>query len=1845
MEYVSVQESRQNRLHELGHEWSLDSSPLPSPLLRPDEAPSVMTPDDEFYAEELLKRQRLADQNPQAKGGLSRAFTTKKKAWEYKEIYNALVTHVANQGAPGVAEALILKLNLVGGNLNLAQKSRSSLLSRRKSLDLAERSQVLQKAVENRQRDMVGVLLPFADALSLDTALPIALRNRDASIVELLISYGASAVQTADGQDAFRRACAVGGQADLVAMVLASEGRPPISWVSQSMVESARAGCLDTVMALSQSTADGNHDGAAALKAAVGLGRRDIALAVILGSKPPEQTGLNEAFDQLMGHLSINPNEKIAMAEILLCAGAEGDLVAQALVQSSATYFIEMVQLLVSYGASIEYQDAVAVRRAVSNGRTELVEIMLSGQAPLSPTHASECVELLPKKIRFEDRYSLLNLFLRKGANGPPLNEALIDATEAGDVEAAKLLLIPRFPGQKVGHQDLKKGPRSLVFEGHAVASTDHKGALALQLAVKHKSVLIVKLILANKPPSNDAMAQVFPSVRTLPRLERFQVTEAFLGAGLSGPCVHSALQNAISETPPHRDERLIALLLRSNADVNFNEGAGITAAIAQKDLSLLNRLLKYNPTPQVAAKAIPRAMEVENSWKRSQMISMLLDAGAAQGGPEVSNALPALLQVNDVDKNLLTALLQRGHADVNANGGLAMANAVQHADPSVLETVLSLGSPDPETLERALRSLGQVPSNPTKAEKLDALLRRTTSKDTMSQLLVEEVQNVLKTPSPNRVLSVIKTLLANGADVNACNAEALCRAVAAANAPMVDMLFAARPNPHSLSFAMPNALRIQDLMDRLTFAQKILQGGIPPGEVNRALVFAVNTYPEDIPLINTLLAHADTKDGLALIEAINMEKQDIVELILNKKQFSVDVLNNGFAQASRSKNKRTRSLSCSNLLKAGASGEVVSDALLAAASDGDLDFGEILVRNGGSVEHKDGQAVVEACRSGASDVLRMLLSGETVATQQTLQRGFQAATELSNLKRRADIFELLLQRGVTGEVVDAQLVSAERFGDMGMNLVRLLLVYGASPDYNEGEAVEKATKSAFLGNLEMLLGIVDVGGKQMKPSSHTLLRALNACWDLSRDTRFTVLQWIFKAGKPVPNAVHAALTRVVNEEDPEERLIQLLVSNRASPTANGCQTLIDATLTLPAAQFAQLLESKITPEEASMIFGKAFVPENADAWLSDRGFEIARGLLRKGACGAAVGLAFIAVLRVYAENPGGVSDSFVELLLKYDADINYNDGEALQIAAARGNPELLRRLLQEKPSPEALTLAFPRIFDANVDEHEVHELISLFAEHSDGHSQLDVMFVYPGSEPVVIRALSQFPRSMKVLLALLDVGYYHDQMTSYRVMPKTEEDEQVNLLTWALLQPQKKISSGVINLLIERGSKVNFETRLSRMTPLMSAIQSRRQDIVKLLLLAGAEVDVTDATGRSPLSIASAIGGDLAITMMSNLLAAGASRNDGSLHNAARELNLQALQILVEYKHDPDFPSPQHGGRSALGELCLHAAGSGEITALREKAMEKAINFLLIDSDITLHSDGKSVLLLALESTDPLTTTKVLLRAEMWKYVNKPFNQYTDGKFTYSPTQYVARLLPQTDLTTELLKLLKQNRGTDVFYANSGPQPEDAVGMPSYIQQEEHARKTRLARQAKENEDLAHAIARNKELAAVQAQIWANQAELEEAHKKRSHNADLTAIQDRASLEEELFAKALAQQRAKQSLEVSHQQALTEASRRRVQEIGDTELAQETQKQNRMLEWERDVGNERVGNATQLSSIRLREREELERLDRLADDRFKDRIKEQKKLVDNQSTLAAILGPNRGAGRSQIGYIAGELD
>ncbi|ROW16750.1 hypothetical protein VPNG_01597 [Cytospora leucostoma] len=1804
MALSSIADERLRRLRRLAHEHNIPDRFDTTPLTRPSDPPSPLAardPEAEKKAEDLLKRRRLAsaqDLNGSNGGAGSlkkRPFTlTRKDSFASKEIFDTLDAHVSNAGAPSVAEALLHRLRLTGGDLNRAStKSKSSFNLRRRSLDNLgqEQSKILQKAVENGHEDMVAVLVPHADLITLDAALPLALRIGNLQITETLLRYGANLSQTPDGQFQFRQMCINGGQADLVGLVLRSEGRPAPDWVSGAMIDAAKKGCVATVAQLSRSVADGNFNDGAALKEAVLQCRIDVALAILTGTKPPGKQVLNEAFAKVYTQDStMEPAERMRFTNALLLAGAQGDVVSAALAKACASEYYELIDLLIKGGASIDFQGALAVTSAIDKGNRSLVQLLLSDRAVLSPNIAADLVEKIPKRTNPEDRRLFLSLLLRKGAKGPPLDDALIAAVESGDSECVKLLLTADYidpvqtqPRTSHIHQ---RGSQGMVTERHAVADVNAKGGLALLKAVHSGDLLLFETILAAKP-TMETLQMVFPSIHQLESTERLIITESFLNAGVSGPHVSKALQEAIEETQPGRDDRLIELLLQHDVESNPSDGAPLLSAIEQQDVSLLEALLKKRPISTANAPvALAKAMSVED-W------------------------------------------------------------AVRNEHPKVLEVVLQTGKATAETMGIAMQAIASLPSSKEKATKLESIVKRTKQPEITNSLLVKEVQAILQIPPQEQTLAVLQVLLAAGVDINAHKAVALCTAVAKANTPITDILITAKPSTQSLAAAMPYACKIQDPAERLIFVQKLVNAGVPAAEANRALVYAIKSASGDPALMDTLVTRADTSDGEALMHAIKGASVPIVELLMTKaKKHPAARLSEAVAEAAKIENKEVRRSICELLLKAGASGRAVSDALLAAARTGDMQLGTMLMNHGASLDHQEGQAVVEACRAGSSDVLQMLLSNERTVRKETLERGFQAATEVRDLTKRGAVFKLLLDKGVAGEVVNVQFVSAGRYGDDAIDLVKLLLRYGASPNYNGGEAVHNATRCAFLGILEVMLGIIPVGGKQQRPSVETLVRALKASSKLSGAPRYQVVKWLFTAGLPVREEVHIALNKAVNEEEPSIDLIELLLAHGASPLTNGCKSLVDATSLSRADILDLFLRGEIPERDLAWTFSQAFIPNEAGRWLSEPGFQVAHRLLEKGARGDGLEAALNVAIDHMGPDKDDIARRFVDLLVQYDTEVDRDQGEALTKAAKRANVHLMEQLLQRKPNSESVSMAFPYVFDHDLTEVEALELVSLFTDYRDGETQLDALFTHPECEPIMYKAISRYPRSSKIVQTLLDAGYYHDQMGSARIFGEIEEPEQVNLLVWCLLQPQKKVSSGIIALLIERGARVNFETRVSKTTPLMLAIKERRHDIVKQLVLAGAEVDVADITGNTPLTLTTQIGGELGTMMMKNVLAAEPSQNDGSLHNAARELNLPAMQVLVDFGHEVDFPSTLHGGRTALGELCLHAADNGALTAAQEKAMEKAIAYLMQQgTDLSLLSDDRSVLLLAMGSLDPVATTRALLKVGMWKHINRPFNNFTAGGCTYSPTQYVKRILPQSNVTEELHTLLKANRAQDVYYANDGPQPEGAVGLPDDIVRAERERRTRLERIRLEAEDHARTLERTKEVADMQNQILAQRAQLEDARARQLRSSEMEGIRERAQVEEELFNKAIRRKRAERAAAMQHEAALTQAEVGRKQLVAATEFESEGRRQLQLLEYEKQLNGERVDHARQMSIVRVGEREQVDRLDREHDARIKNRIVQQKQLVDSQNQLATNLSAVGMPQRRQVGYISGELD
>lgn len=313
--------------------------------------------------------------------------------------------------------------------------------------------------------------------------------------------------------------------------------------------------------------------------------------------------------------------------------------------------------------------------------------------------------------------------------------------------------------------------------------------------------------------------------------------------------------------------------------------------------------------------------------------------------------------------------------------------------------------------------------------------------------------------------------------------------------------------------------------------------------------------------------------------------------------------------------------------------------------------------------------------------------------------------------------------------------------------------------------------------------------------------------------------------------------------------------------------------------------------------------------------------------------------------------------------------------------------------------------------------------------------------------------------------------------------------------------------------ANVNFRSK-SGFTPLILAIQGQRPDIVTKLIKEGANVKVQDAGGISPLAIASSSGNR---EIMEALLQADAERNDGSLHDAARELRLDSIRLLIEYTHQPDYPSERHDGRSALAELCYKAVDFSPKPADLEAGVQCVIGQ---GADIWLKcvaqdKCAKTMLHYALDSSNPMPILTILLKL-MWTRVNDDSFLYIDDNYTYSLTKYVEKDVfrgPPAQ-KADIIKLLRNKRIVDRFWANAveADQPEDYCGAPKYVEEEVLRQKLRRKRLVEQEQDTKAALALKRFTVEEEVRIMGVQTAAEIRASNEKNQAEVLLMQERAA-------------------------------------------------------------------------------------------------------------------------------------
>ncbi|KAE9382018.1 hypothetical protein N431DRAFT_476739 [Stipitochalara longipes BDJ] len=987
------------------------------------------------------------------------------------------------------------------------------------------------------------------------------------------------------------------------------------------------------------------------------------------------------------------------------------------------------------------------------------------------------------------------------------------------------------------------------------------------------------------------------------------------------------------------------------------------------------------------------------------------------------------------------------------------------------------------------------------------------------------------------------RMLLEKGADVNHCKGEAIFRATKLFDMHVLDMLLDRRPHAPSLNQAFASALAQLDSTKRFEVCQKLIHAGATGDEVSKGLAIAITTENQNLSFLKLILqsASVDFEEGHALCLTIANNYQAHLKLMLEKHP-NERTFDRAFEAALRLRNPRDQSKYCNILVGAGPTQDSCSKALLVAVTIQKDELCRMFLEKGASVDFKGGASITTAARCENIGILELLVGGEIQQPMNaSLVPAFEVIISLSSppLKKKK-LIQLILDAGLQGPALDAALVNGTKNGQEGLPMVKLFLEYGASVNAHGGEALDISARS---GNLELLQMLLQ---GQHQPSPVVLSRTFQSALKLDSKARHLAIGLILQANMPIDVQVAAALDGLVQDRIPDMQTIKVLLSFHASVNYQNHRPLVTAGKAFNKILLILLLEHSRDASAPSVVFDALMKAESF--WGKRDAFAILTLLLERGAGGIAVDDALI---KAVTDNLPDARH-FEVTLLQYGASINHKDGEALQIATERGEVALVRRMLEMKPTSETVSMAFRYAYACKLPEANALAVIESFMELSAEELYSD--FVHPViPEPPVFLSVKNYPNNVEILAATLKAGFHIDQVMSSE----------------------------------------NADLRNHPVPLLHLAIDDGRHGIVQCLIEEGIDIDLPDENDITPLVLATQKND---MTSMQALLGASASANDGSLHDAARMANADAIKLLLMHGHDPNFPCVRFDGRPPLFELCLHAPEHLKRTQAtsqeKEKMVKKAIETLIVGKAFThdqLPQAGqRSLLFHALDSSNPYRMAKVFLECGQFRHINMEFNLFTNGEYTYSPTKYVEKGKCRGDKTQtqSLIKLLKDFKAIDRYWKNKGPQPPDYENAPPHIVRAEDERKEAERRKRQEEEELRRRIEKEqREIAEARrklaleeeaAQAKAKREELtfrqRQAHEARIHAANIAKENDRLRLKEAKDAHALMQAASMSRLRNDENEA---EHRRRLRLIGERKTMAQSQE---ALHWAYNRGLEQGG-------------------------------------------------------------------
>jgi hypothetical protein len=535
---------------------------------------------------------------------------------------------------------------------------------------------------------------------------------------------------------------------------------------------------------------------------------------------------------------------------------------------------------------------------------------------------------------------------------------------------------------------------------------------------------------------------------------------------------------------------RKTSMLLLRGADANFSQASALKGAVAAQKYSLALAIVTLAKTP-VSSSNLDDATGLIGTWSKEiqkPFLKMFLYTGAS--GPRMSKTLVPFIAVQEEDiasiliecpafrhSTFPTARLFKFAID-SRNFALAL---------QVLRSSNNRSFSDYASIGVHLQLVQHYAADPDEIHKIiSELLTLGVSGDYTSQMLVsccaaEQIE------SPNIIVLINLLIHTAAAKASYSDGAALLSAIEAENPAVVGALTAAKPTKKILSSALSytSSCLGDESPAKLEIWSLLLDAGASGVSADQELISAVDKGPHALQKVKVLLkgASPDYSEGKAVVRAVQLERLDLLEMILSQKTpqsltftsiwkqtrklFALAESNDGHLPYNLPYMQKIFQMFHGAAKGAVPLNDLLLDATRCTSKDVALGLTKLLLRWGASPNHALGTPLQACIKRSDTETLAELLAVKTSKT--SLKYAFMEALLLRQSTRHT-MLQTIIGAGLEKASLDAALPQVLREDRYDSSVVLILVEAGARLHSSFGENLVPPSINLDLRTIERLL-------------------------------------------------------------------------------------------------------------------------------------------------------------------------------------------------------------------------------------------------------------------------------------------------------------------------------------------------------------------------------------------------------------------------------------------------------------------------------------------------------------------------------------------------------------------------------------------------------------------------------------------------------------------------------------------------------------------------------------------------------------------------------------------------------